>query len=149
MRVKLKARASKKLTKRRIKAITISFRRLRTHNVRHEAKLELEKGAFLKSVKRFCRSSLRGYEHYWRRLLWAAEWQDAKNLKLYDMEDSYLSRYVVEPGSSTTDDDGSKGRQNLDNQWISEVPDLEQGRPSVLVGVQVMVTWTGKRLWEQ
>lgn len=79
-------------------------------------------------------STLQGYEHYWRCLLWAAEWQDTKNLERYDMDDAKLSPYVeateIDQNLEQLGNEAAKRKRG--NQWILEVPGLEEGRPSVM-----------------
>lgn len=64
------------------------------------------------------------YGKFWQEMLWASEYQAYEDIKLYDMERVQLKhegRFVV-----------------------LQVPGLAEGRPSVLRGDLVNVTWKGK-----
>lgn len=64
------------------------------------------------------------YADFWKNLLWASEYQSYEDIKLYDMEGAQLKR---------------EGRF-----MVLHVPGLAEGRPSVLRGDLVNVTWNGK-----
>ena len=65
-------------------------------------------------------SSIVGYGKYWSHLLWASEYQNWKDIELYDMENAQLGR---------------RGRH-----YTLSVPGLAEKRPSVLRGDLVDVT---------
>ena len=145
-RAKLKALASKKLTNQEKRENP--FRGLPLHKIPSKVERELDDGVFLKSLRRFGHSTLQGYEHYWRCLLWAAEWQDTKNLERYDVDDAKLSPYVeaTETDQNLAQLGNEAAKRTRRNQWILEVPGLEEGRPSVMVQDRVVITWNRKIL---
>ena len=64
------------------------------------------------------------YEFFWRNIIWANEFQADEDMKFYDMDEAIL-----------------KQEGNL---FVLEVPGLAEGRPSVLRGDIVKVSWQGK-----
>jgi len=65
--------------------------------------------------------SAQGYGDYWKRLLWAEERQALRDIQVYDMDDVRLKKY---------------GRN-----YLLRVPGLAEGRPSVLRGDLVLITF--------
>jgi len=67
---------------------------------------------------------VQGYGTFWQHLLWASEFQNMKDMQLYDMEGVRLTRQG--------------------HQMVLQVPGLAEKRPSVFRGDLVHVKWQGK-----
>lgn len=82
---------------------------------------ELIRGGELEDALKTPESDVKLYAKFWKDILWASEHQAYEDIKLYDMEDASLKR---------------EG-----HLMVLHVPGLAEGRPSVLRGDTVNVTW--------
>lgn len=98
------------------------FKKLPQFTVPPQIKSLLMNHEFEGAIKRPVDSC--GYGDFWKKMLWASELQAFQDIQLFDMEDTSLKR---------------EGRF-----FSLTVPGLAEGRPSVLRGDLVHVTWNNR-----
>lgn len=100
------------------------FLKLGSHRIPREVGEMLISQEFARSIVFPDECSAAGYGKYWKYLLWAMESQNNVDIQLFDMENVSLKR--------------------VGNAMHLSVPGLAEGRPSVLRGDLVHVTWKNR-----
>jgi helicase MOV-10 len=100
------------------------FLKLGSHRIPREVGEMLISQEFTRSIVIPDECSAAGYGKFWKYLLWAMESQNNVDIQLFDMENVSLTR--------------------VGNAMLLSVPGLAEGRPSVLRGDLVHLTWRNR-----
>ena len=100
---------------------------LPSHKVPRETRSLLEGGEAESLIASWKQSgdATAAYQESWKHMLWTSELQAYKDIEMFDMENTSLE---------------TRGRN-----FVLRVPGLAEGRPSVLRGDLVHLSWNGKR----